>query len=133
MKRKGSFTIEASIVISMIMFVVFFLMQLSFFVYNRQAAVVLASQAVLQGVQMETSGKQTIRKSLDCFLEQETEGKLIFTDSVCWDVTVTLTKVKVTLSLTQKSLFRPLSCKITQEMSRIHPTTVLWEAERWKP
>lgn len=132
MKRKGSFTIEAALLMPFLLFSVLVLMQISFFLYNREAATVIASQAVLQGVQMEKEGKNTIQNLVQDFLEKETGEKLLFTDKVQIDVSVSLTKVKVTLLLSQKTVFKQLNCEITQEMSRLDPTSLLWEAERWR-
>lgn len=131
MKKKGSFTIEATILMPFLFFVILTLMQISFFLYNREAVTVMASQAALQGVQMEQEGKNTIRKRLETFLAEETGERLLFVDKVGWDVSVTLTKVKVTVTLSQKTLFKPLSCEVTEELTRLNPASLLWESERW--
>ncbi len=132
MNKKGSFTIEAALLMPFLIFVVLTLMQISFFLYNREAATVIVSQAVLNGVQMEKEGKRTIQNSLQNFLEKETEEKLLFADKISWNVSVSFTKVKVTLSLSQKTIFKQLDCEVTQQMSRINPASLLWEAERWR-
>ena len=131
MKQKGSFTIEASFLIPIVTFVILILMQISFFLYNREAVTVLAAQAALQGVQMEQEGKNTIQKSLEKFLAKETGERLLFTDQVTWDVSVTPVTVKVSITLSQKTIFKILSCKVEQKMTRQNPATVLWESERW--
>lgn len=132
MKRKGSFTIEAAFLMPVLILVIFLILQISFFLYNREAVTVMASQAVLQGVQMEKEGKHTIQKSLQAFLSEETKERLLFTETVRWDVSVTATKVKVTIFLSQNTLFRRLSCEATEEMSRLTPASLLWEKERWQ-
>lgn len=131
MRKKGSFTIEAALVIPVLMFVLMLVIQLSFFLYNRQAITVLSSQAALYGVQMETEGKPVIEKELHTFLKEETGNRLIFTESVDWDVTVTMTKVKVTVSFSQKILLKKISCEATEEKTRLVPAVFLWEKERW--
>lgn len=131
MRRKGSFTIEAALLMPFLIFAVFMIMQIGFFLYNREAVTVMASQAALQGVQMEQEGKNTIEKRLQLFLAEETEERLLFTEAVKWDVSVTATKVKVTISLTQNTLLRPIACEVTEEMSRLDPASLLWEKERW--
>lgn len=131
MKKKGSFTIEAALIFPVLMFVILLVMQLSFFLYNREAIAVMASQAALYGVQMETEGKHTIEKELQSFLKEETGKKLLFTESVDWDVKVTTAKVMVTIRLSQKTLFKNISCESTEEMKRLVPATFLWEKERW--
>jgi hypothetical protein len=80
---------------------------------------------------MEQEGKKIIQKELQQFLEEETKEKLLFADDIDWKISVSLTKVKVELSLSQKTVFRPLNCKIIKEMSRIQPVSLLWESERW--
>lgn len=132
MKQKGSFTIEAAILMPLLILIIWLLIQISFFLYNRHAITVIASQAALRGVQMETEGKQSIEKSLQSFLKEETEEKLLYTDSVCWEIKITMTKIKVKISLSQKTIYRVLWCETEKEMSRLQPASLLWEAERWK-
>ena len=132
MRRKGSLTIEASLLMPFLFFVLLTIIQISFFLYNREAVTVMASQAALQGVQMEQAGKNTIEKKLDKFLKEETEQRLVFVDKVDYKVSVTLKKVKVSISLSQKTLFRLLDCTVTEEMARLNPASVLWESERWR-
>lgn len=131
MREKGSFTIEAAMVIPVIMFVVMLVIQLSFFLYNRQAITVMVSQATLYGVQMETEGKPVIEKELNSFLKEETENRLLFTESVDWDVKVTMAKIKVTASFSQQTLLRKVSCEASEEKTRLVPAFFLWEKERW--
>lgn len=131
MRKKGSFTIEAALIIPMLMFVIMLTMQLSFFLYNRQAITVMASQAALYGVQMETEGKAEIKKELESFLEEETGKRLLFTEAVYWDVKVSTTKVSVTIFLTQKTLIKDISCEATDKKNRLVPAFFLWEKERW--
>ncbi len=129
-KLNGSYTIEAALLIPIILFILLLVMYISFFLYNRQAATVIASQAVLKGVQMEQAGGAAIEQELDSFLKYETEERLIFVKEVTWDVAVTLTYVKVELSVLQQSPYKNLSCRISEKMKRIHPVSILWEAER---
>lgn len=91
----------------------------------------MASQAVLYGVQMETEGKAAIKKELEAFLKEETEKRLLFTDSADWDVKVTATKVAVTISFSQKTLIKQISCEVAQKKNRLVPAVFLWEKERW--
>lgn len=132
MRKKGSFTLEAALVIPVLMFVIMLTVQMSFFLYNRQAVTVMASQAVLYGVQMETEGKAAIKKELEAFLKEETEKRLLFTDSADWDVKVTATKVAVTISFSQKTLIKQISCEVAQKKNRLVPAVFLWEKERWR-
>ncbi|MBE5882222.1 MAG: hypothetical protein E7289_07960 [Lachnospiraceae bacterium] len=132
MKKKGSFTIEAAIVVPFLLLIMLLLIHISFFLYNREAATVIASRAVLKGVQMEQEGKADIKNEIASFLEEETSAHLIFTQSVRWDVSVTLTKVKVKLYLIQDMPFKKLSCEIAEEMNRLNPVSVLWEKERFQ-
>ena len=60
MNKKGSFTIEAAILMPFLLFVILIIMQVSFFLYNREAATAMVAQAVLKGVQMEKEGKNEI-------------------------------------------------------------------------
>lgn len=131
MKEKGSFTIEAALVIPMLMFVIMLTVQLSFFLYNRQAITVMAAQAALYGVQMETEGKAAIEKQLQAFLKEETEKRLLFTESVDWDVKVTMTKVTVSISFSQNTLVKQVKCEVSEKKNRLIPAVVLWEKERW--
>lgn len=132
MKKKGSFTIEAAIIVPLLFFVVLLMMHISFFLYNREALTVIASRAVLKGVQMEQEGKAAIEHEVDSFLKEEMETRLIFTTSTEKHVEVTGIKVKVTLKLTQAMPFKELDCQITKEMSRQHPAYFIWEKERLK-
>lgn len=131
MRKKGSFTIEAALLIPILMFVIMLMLQLSFFLYNRHAITVMASQAALYGVQMETEGKVAIEKQLHNFLKEETEKRLLFTESVEWDVAVSVTKVEVTISLTQKTLIKKIRCEAAEKKNRLVPAFFLWEKERW--
>ena len=132
MNRKASFTIEAALLMPFLLFVMLMLMQISFFLYNREAVTVMASQAVLMGVQMEQDGKYKIEKKLSDFLETEAKEKLLYTDNIDWDISVSLAKVKVKISLSQKTIFKSLNYKISKEMCRLNPASLLWEAERWQ-
>lgn len=132
MSKKGSFTIEAALLMPFLLFVVLTLMQISFFLYNREAATVIASQAVLKGVQMEMEGRNSIKKELQYFLKEETREKILFADKISWNISVSLTKVKVEVFVSQNTLFKKLSCEIKKEMKRINPASILWEAERWR-
>ena len=131
MRKKGSFTIEAAIIIPILMFVVMLVIQLSFFLYNRHAITVMASQAALYGVQMETEGKPMIEKELHSFLKEETESRLLFTESADWNVKVTMAKVRVTVCFMQKTWFKKISCEASEEKNRLVPAIFLWEKERW--
>ena len=131
MKQKGSFTIEASLLIPIVTFVILILMQISFFLYNRETVTVLAAQAALQGVQMEQEGKNSIQKKLENFLAKETGERLLFVDKVAWDVSVTPVSVKVSITLSQKTVIKIFSCEVEQKMTRQNPAFVLWESERW--
>lgn len=131
MKQKGSFTIEASFLIPIVTFVILILMQISFFLYNRETVTVLAAQAALQGVQMEQEGKNAIQKKLENFLAKETGERLLFVDKVAWDVSVTPVSVKVSITLSQKTVIKIFSCEVEQKMTRQNPAFVLWESERW--
>lgn len=132
MKKKAGFTIEAAIVIPLLLFVVIIVMYLGFFLYNREALTVIASRAVLKGVQMEQDGKKTIEREVSLFVKDQMEKNLIFTESFDWEVKVTGLKVKVTLQLTQAMPFKNVTCEVTKEMSRIHPVSFLWEKERFQ-
>lgn len=132
MRKKGSFTIEAAILVPILLLIVVFLIHISFFLYNREAATVIASRAALKGVQMEQEGKADIKRELTSFLEEEIGAYLIFTESVRWDISVTLTKVKVSIRLTQRMPFKKLKCEVSEEMSRIHPVSIMWEKERFQ-
>jgi len=132
MNRKGSFTIEAAFLMPIVLFIVLLVIQISFFLYNREAATVMVSQAALMGVQMEQDGKHTIQKVLSEFLEDETKKRLLFADESNWEISVTLTSVKVELSLSQKTVIKQLDYKITKKLSRLNPASLLWETERWK-
>lgn len=131
MKQKGSYTIEASLLIPIVTFVILILMQISFFLYNRETVTVLAAQAALQGVQMEQEGKNAIQKKLENFLAKETGERLLFVDKVAWDVSVTPVSVKVSITLSQKTVIKIFSCEVEQKMTRQNPAFVLWESERW--
>jgi Flp pilus assembly protein TadG len=131
-RKKGSFTIEAALVMPFLLFAVLILMQISFFLYNREAVTVIASQAALKGVQMEQEGKNLIQKELHSFIKKETDEKLLFIDEINWDISVSLTKVKVKVFISQNTLFKRLRFEIKKEMSRINPASLLWEAERWR-
>ena len=52
---------------------------------------------------MEQEGKNTIQKSVENFLVKETGKRLLFTDKVDWDVSVTPMSVKVSITLSQKT------------------------------
>ena len=132
MKKRGSFTIEAALVVPMLFIVILLLIHISFFLYNRQAATAIASRGVLKGVQMETEGKASIKQEVQSFLDKEVKEKLIFVKNVDCRVDVSVTKVKVRITIVQKIPFRDLSCEVKQEMSRIHPVSFLWEMERLK-
>lgn len=131
MKKKGSFTIEAAIFMPFLFFVILTLLQISFFLYNREAVTVMVSQATLHGVQMEQEGKNNIQKKMERFLKEEAEKRLLFVDKVDWEVKVTLTKVKVTVVILQKTWWRSLECEVKNEMIRLNPASIIWEAERW--
>lgn len=132
MKKRGSYTIEAAVVVPLLFLVVWLVIYIGCFLYNREAMTVIASRAVLKGVQMEQEGKQTIEKQVNAFVKEETKSRLIFPEKICHQVTVTGTKVKVTLYLTQKMPFKTINCEVTKEMSRIYPVSFLWEKERLK-
>lgn len=132
MKKKGSFTIEAAMIVPFIFMIVLLLIHLSFFLYNRHTATVIASRAALKGVQMEQEGKAQIKQELSFFLKEETESRFIFATSAHAEVTVTMTKVKVTVEFIQNMPFKKLHCKVGEEMSRLHPVAVLWEKERFQ-
>ena len=132
MRKKGSFTIEAALLMPFLLFVIWTLMQISFFLYNREAVTVIASQAALKSVQMEKEGKNRIQEKLQSFIKKETDEKLLFTDKVTWDISISLTKVKVKVFISQNTLFKKLSFETKKELSRMNPASLLWEAERWR-
>lgn len=132
MKKKGSFTIEAALLIPAIFMVVVMVMHFSFFLYNREAAIVIVSEAALMGVQMENEGRNEIKEKVTAFAEEETAQKLIFVSDVDLKVNVTLAKVEVRVDFIQKTPFREMRCQAEQKLNRLNPASFLWRKESLK-
>nr|MBQ8253087.1 pilus assembly protein [Lachnospiraceae bacterium] len=130
MKQKGSFTVEAAFVVPLLFLVVWIVIHMGFFMYNREACTAIASLAVLKGSQMEQEGRRTIEKVITAYVKEETEQKLIFTDAVCWDIGISSTNIKVTIQISQRIPFQTLTYEVSEKMGRIHPVSAIWEMER---
>lgn len=132
MKEKGSFTVEAAFVVPMLFLIVWILIHIGFFLYNREAATAIAALGALKGSQLEQEGKNTIKSAVASFVEEEIREKLIFTDEVKWDVKVSAVSIRVTIQVSQNIPFKTLTCTAEEKMSRIHPVSAIWEMERLK-
>lgn len=132
MRKKGSFTMEAALLIPVIFMVVVMIMHLSFFLYNREAATVIVSEAALMGVQMENEGRNEIKEKITAFAEEEMAQKLIFVRDTNLKVNVTLTKVEVSVDFIQKTPFREMCCQAERKLSRLNPASFLWRKESLK-
>ncbi len=130
MKQKASFTVEASLVIPLIFFVVWSLVQLSFFVYNREAAQAIAALAVLKGARMETETKSVIKTTLNHYIAEETEEKLLFTKPIKYEVKISSGKIKVSIEITQKTIYKPIKTVVSEEINRQHPTSFMWSTKQ---
>ena len=132
MKQKGSFTVEAAFVVPMLFLVIWIVIHIGFFLYNREAATAIAALGVLEGSRLEQEGKNTIERMVSSYVQEEIEEKLIFTDEVQWDVKVSAVSIRVTIQVSQNIPFKTLTCIAEEKISRIHPVSAIWEMERLK-
>ena len=133
MNCRGSATIEAALLIPLILSVVMMLIYLSLFLYNRAAAVSLAGRALVMGAGMESEGAKKIEQRMNAFLK-EGENHLPFVKSSKVTADVSLTGIKTGIDLTGRmnSFFLP---RVAREPSyswhgrveRLDPAGYIWK------
>ena len=129
----GSATIEAALLIPLILSVVMMLIYLSLFLYNRTAAVSLAGQAMVLGAGMENEGAKKIGQSMNAFLH-EGEKHLPLVKSVETSADVSLTGIKAGIDLTGRmnGFFLPgaasePSYSYHGRVERLDPAGYIWK------
>jgi len=96
--NKGLFSIEAAMIIPMIIAVIMLLIWLSIFFYNRSVLSEVASRAAICGSQnAELENTEIVDYVTDKVIELS-DNKLIFLDSLSCEVTVEANQIKVNLT-----------------------------------
>ena len=107
---EGSMTVEAALLLPLLLGTMIFTIYLAVFLYNRCAARSLAGTAAVMAAGMEHESPAQIQKTLDRYLQ---EGKKHFpmAGDVTSEVSVSLLNVRVTVNIRQKvtAMFLPLA------------------------
>lgn len=137
--RNGSTTIEAALLMPLLLGIMLVVIYFSFFLYNREAAMTIAYTAAIKGAQMEQEGKNQIQQEITRYVEEESK-RLLFVHQIDYSVKVTTGQVKVSIHLTQKVPYQSLlehigadgvfCCNVEKSAVRLHPASVIWEIRR---
>ena len=98
MNNKGYSTIEAVIIIPIILSIILLLVWLGFFLYDKNVLSQAASRAAVCGSQMSYLENEVIADYVSGKVAELTDGKLILLDSAETTVTVTATNICVNVT-----------------------------------
>ena len=98
---EGSMTVEAALLVPLLLGVMIFTVYVSVFLYNRCAAQALAGTAAVMAAGMEHESPAQIQKTLDRYLQEGKDHFPMVSDAKS-EVSVSLLNVKVTVTVRQK-------------------------------
>lgn len=133
---KGSTTIEAALLMPLLLGIMLLVIYFSFFLYNREAVTAIAYTAAIKGAQMEQEGKNRIQKEITRYVEDENK-RLLFVSQAEHSVKVTTGKITVSIDIIQNTPFQSILQQIgadgvfrysvEKSAKRLHPASVIWE------
>ena len=103
--RKGSATVEAALLMPVMLSVMIVLIETSVFMYNRQAATAIAGSSVIYGLQMEHESSSFVQKKIEAYVRKECKARLVMTDMPEYEVNVTASKIRVEIPVSMEMPF----------------------------
>ncbi len=135
---KGSSTVEAALVVPLLLGVIFFTVYAAVFLYNRAAAQSACGQAAVMAAGMEHENSATIESRIGAYLKEE-GGHFPMVVGSRQEVKASLINVRVCSSLSQEvnAFFIPggkrkLSFEAKETIQRLDPAAVLRMKKRAK-
>ena len=131
-KNRGSFTVEAAVLIPLILSVVMLLIFFSIYLYNRSAAVSMTGRACVLAAGMEQESGRQVKRAMEDFL-RDTAGCLPLASEVDRSAKADLLTAEARVSFmgSSGSFFLPVSrpdfsFSDKRRIQRIDPARVIW-------
>lgn len=126
--NRGSFTIEAAVIISFIVLVIAAILQLTFFLYDKCSLERAAAVGALRGSEAVWEDQNTRYQRADEGIHAVFENNLLGTDEVKKQIEVTGNEIKVVLEMQ----FRWWGCRISSEKKALNPVTFIRNCRKAK-
>ncbi len=97
MRKKGSFTVEASLIFPFILAVIVLVIYAAFFIHDRAVMNAAAIESAIRGSEITGPGTDIVSKVRET-CERETEGRLLSTKITGMDIDVDAKEIKVTIT-----------------------------------
>lgn len=126
MKRyvKGSFTIEATVVIPVVLFVVGVLLYLLFYYHDKNVIFAAAHETVVYGSYLENPDEEDLKKHI----EERIKGKFLLFSSTKSDITIQ--KEEIAMQVTAKKGM--MSLEVNVAAARTYPERYIRSIQKMK-
>ena len=121
---RGSFTIEATVIIPIVLFVVGILFYLLFYYHDKNVIMSAAHETIIYGSYMEEPEEETLKTHM----EEQVKGKLLLFSSTQREVKIKEEKIEMVVTASEGMM----SFKVDVSVARTHPEKFIRSVQKMK-
>lgn len=121
-KKNGTITIEAAVVVPLILMVFYMIMTLLFYYHDKNVVSAITHEALVMNCGKEEIETHEVRR----YIEKRIEKKMFLFENICSEVEISDTEISITCSAKKNQML----LNIRQKMRKTDPKNYIWRLRR---